>query len=81
MPGAGAVHAQGVWIEGLTRPELRDAVAAGSHHRAHPHRHFDAVAYVFDTATGAVARIAVGAGPHGLAVWPQPGRIRSGTRA
>ncbi len=35
----------------------------------------DALVYVFATATGAVVhRIRVGAGPHGLCVYPQPGR-------
>ena len=35
--------------------------------------------YVFDTTTGAVlAKIKVGAGPHGLCVWPQPGRYSLG---
>ncbi|HEY3532685.1 MAG TPA: hypothetical protein VGL43_06165, partial [Casimicrobiaceae bacterium] len=36
---------------------------------------YDNVVYVFDTATGKVThRIKVDAGPHGLCVWPQPGR-------
>ena len=35
---------------------------------------FDNVAYAIDTATGAVREIPVGHEPHGLAVWPQPGR-------
>lgn len=35
---------------------------------------FDNVAYAIDTQTGAVREIAVGREPHGLAVWPQPGR-------
>ena len=34
--------------------------------------------YVFDTRTGAVKRIAVGKGPHGLCLFPQPGRINLG---
>jgi YVTN family beta-propeller protein len=35
--------------------------------------------YAFDTSTGALrARIPVGAGPHGLCVWPQPGRYSLG---
>ena len=34
--------------------------------------------YVIDTTTGAVRRIPVGAGPHGLCVFPQPGRISLG---
>ncbi|MHB8670214.1 MAG: YncE family protein [Acidimicrobiales bacterium] len=35
--------------------------------------------YGFDTTTGrVVARIRVGAGPHGMCVWPQPGRYSLG---
>lgn len=40
---------------------------------------YDNEVYVFDTATGGLmARIPVGSGPHGLAVWPQPGRYSLG---
>jgi YVTN family beta-propeller protein len=40
---------------------------------------YDRVVYVFDTATGALThRIAVGNEPHGLCVWPQPGRYSLG---
>lgn len=40
---------------------------------------YDAEVYAIDTATGRLrARIKVGAGPHGLAVWPQPGRFSLG---
>jgi YVTN family beta-propeller protein len=40
---------------------------------------YDSVVYVFDTTTGAViAKIPVDPGPHGLAVWPQPGRYSLG---
>jgi YVTN family beta-propeller protein len=39
---------------------------------------YDNEVYVFDTASGAVARIAVGQEPHGLTVWPQPGRYSLG---
>ncbi|MBD8881334.1 YncE family protein [Rhodanobacter sp. 7MK24] len=39
---------------------------------------FDDVVYAFDTATGSVRKIKVGAEPHGLAVWPQPGRYSLG---
>jgi DNA-binding beta-propeller fold protein YncE len=36
---------------------------------------FDHEVYCFDTSTGdLLARIGVGGGPHGLTVWPQPGR-------
>ena len=39
---------------------------------------YDDVVYVFDTASGAVQQIPVGQEPHGLAVWPQPGRYSLG---
>ena len=34
--------------------------------------------YVIDTRTGALKRIAVGTGPHGLCVFLQPGKISLG---
>lgn len=40
---------------------------------------FDNEVYVFDTATGQLThRIPVGRGPHGLTVWPQPGKYSLG---
>ena len=40
---------------------------------------YDSKVYVFDTNTGAVlAQIPVGSHPHGLTVWPQPGRYSLG---
>lgn len=40
---------------------------------------YDAEVYVFDTQTGRLThRIPVGREPHGLAVWPQPGRYSLG---
>jgi YVTN family beta-propeller protein len=39
---------------------------------------YDNVVYMFDTTTGAVQKIPVGKEPHGLAVWPQPGRYSLG---
>ena len=39
---------------------------------------FDDVVYRFDTASGAVDKIKVGREPHGLTVWPQPGRYSLG---
>jgi hypothetical protein len=40
---------------------------------------YDAVVYAIDTRNGKLrARIAVGEGPHGLCVWPQPGRYSLG---
>ena len=39
---------------------------------------YDDVIYRFDTTSGAVEQIKVGAEPHGLTVWPQPGRYSLG---
>jgi YVTN family beta-propeller protein len=39
---------------------------------------YDDVVYVLDTTTGAVVTIPVGKEPHGLTVWPQPGRYSLG---
>jgi YVTN family beta-propeller protein len=39
---------------------------------------YDNVVYAFDTTTGAVKTIPVGKEPHGLTVWPQPGRYSLG---
>ena len=39
---------------------------------------YDDVVYRFDTDTGAVDKVKVGREPHGLTVWPQPGRYSLG---
>ena len=39
---------------------------------------YDNVVYAIDTDTGSVATIPVGREPHGLTVWPQPGRYSLG---
>jgi YVTN family beta-propeller protein len=39
---------------------------------------YDSSVYVINTTTGAVNTIAVGTQPHGLSVWPQPGRYSVG---
>jgi DNA-binding beta-propeller fold protein YncE len=40
---------------------------------------YDAVVYAISTLSGRLLhRINVGLGPHGLAVWPQPGRYSIG---
>lgn len=39
---------------------------------------FDDVVYAIDTTTGAVKQVKVGAEPHGLTVWPMPGRYSLG---
>ncbi|RWA71706.1 YncE family protein [Mesorhizobium sp.] len=39
---------------------------------------FDSEVYMVDTTSGAVTKIRVGLEPHGLTVWPQPGRYSQG---
>lgn len=39
---------------------------------------FDSEVYMFDTTSGAVTKIRVGVEPHGLTLWPQPGRYSQG---
>jgi YVTN family beta-propeller protein len=39
---------------------------------------FDRLVYAIDTSTGAVKTIPVGTEPHGLTIWPQPGRYSLG---
>ena len=39
---------------------------------------FDGVVYRIDTTTGEVAKVPVGRQPHGLTIWPQPGRYSLG---
>ena len=39
---------------------------------------YDDVVYRFSTESGAVDKIKVGREPHGLTVWPQPGRYSFG---
>ena len=39
---------------------------------------FDDVVYRIDTTSGAVDKVKVGKEPHGLTVWPQPGRYSLG---
>ncbi len=39
---------------------------------------FNDMVYAFDTTTGHVTKIRVGRGPHGVCVWPQPGRYSLG---
>jgi YVTN family beta-propeller protein len=64
-------------LPGGGSPDMGNLDAAGAH--LWLSGRFDSEVYEFDTATGAlVARIPVGRGPHGLTVWPQPGRYSLG---
>jgi YVTN family beta-propeller protein len=75
-PAADAVTA--TWsIPGGGSPDMGGVSADGS--RLWLSGRFDSAVYVFDTADGQLlARIAVPAGPHGLCVFPQPGRFSLG---
>jgi YVTN family beta-propeller protein len=63
-------------IPGGGSPDMGNVSADGS--RLWLSGRYDRVVYVIDTATGAVNTIPVGREPHGLAVWPQPGRYSVG---
>lgn len=64
IPGGGSPDMGGVTADG------KELWLSGRYH---------GMVYVFDTSTGKVThRIRVEAGPHGLCVWPQPGRFSLG---
>jgi DNA-binding beta-propeller fold protein YncE len=64
-------------IPGGGSPDMGGVSADGS--RLWVSGRYDAVVYVFDTTNGALlAKIPVPAGPHGLSVFPQPGRYSLG---
>ena len=63
-------------IPGGGSPDMGNVSADGGH--LWLSGRYDDVVYDFDTRTGAVVKIAVGTQPHGLTVWPQPGRASFG---
>lgn len=63
-------------IPGGGSPDMGNVSADGKH--LWLSGRFDDVVYRVDTASGAVDFIKVGKQPHGLAVWPQPGRYNLG---
>ena len=63
-------------VPGGGSPDMGNVSADGKH--LWLSGRYDDVVYRFDTSTGAVDFIAVGKQPHGLAVWPQPGRYNLG---
>ena len=66
-----------VWpIPGGGSPDMGNVSADGRH--LWLSGRFDDVVYAIDTATGDVKTIPVGREPHGLTVWPQPGRYSLG---
>ena len=66
-----------VWpIPGGGSPDMGDVSGDGK--RLWLSGRFDDVVYAFDTTSGHVDQIPVGHTPHGLCVWPQPGRYSLG---
>ncbi len=63
-------------IPGGGSPDMGNVTADGK--RLWLSGRFDNVVYDIDTASGAVGSIPVGLEPHGLTVWPQPGRYSLG---
>jgi YVTN family beta-propeller protein len=63
-------------IPGGGSPDMGNVSADGS--KLWLSGRYDNVVYVIDTTSGAVTTIPVGREPHGLAVWPQPGRYSLG---
>jgi YVTN family beta-propeller protein len=65
------------WIPGGGSPDMGGVSADG--HTLWLSGRYNAEVYAIDTRTGKeLARIKVGSGPHGLAVYPQPGRYSLG---
>jgi YVTN family beta-propeller protein len=70
-------HVTTTWpVPGGGSPDMGNVSADGKH--LWLSGRFDNVVYRFDTTTGAVDVIKVGLEPHGLTVWPQPGRYSLG---
>jgi YVTN family beta-propeller protein len=63
-------------IPGAGSPDMGNVSVDGKH--LWLSGRYDNVVYVIDTTTGAVKSIPVGREPHGLTVWPQPGRYSLG---
>ena len=64
-------------LPGKTSPDMGNVSADGT--RLWLSGRYNSSVYVIDTTTGhLIKQIAVGAGPHGLCVWPQPGRYSLG---
>ena len=63
-------------IPGGGSPDMGNVSADGRH--LWLSGRFDGVVYRIDTETGEVAKVPVGRQPHGLTIWPQPGRYSLG---
>ncbi len=75
---AATLKVSALWkIPGGGSPDMGDVSADGS--QLWLAGRYNSEVYVFDTRTGKVIKkIPVGNGPHGLCVWPQPGRFSLG---
>ena len=63
-------------VEGGGSPDMGNVSADGKY--LWLSGRYDDVVYRFDTESGAVDKVKVGREPHGLTVWPQPGRYSLG---
>lgn len=63
-------------VPGGGSPDMGNVSADGKH--LWLSGRYDNVVYRFDTSSGAVDQVKVGIEPHGLTVWPQPGRYSLG---
>jgi YVTN family beta-propeller protein len=63
-------------IPGAGSPDMGNVSVDGKH--LWLSGRYDNVVYVIDTTSGEIRTIAVGREPHGLTVWPQPGRYSLG---
>ena len=63
-------------IPGGGSPDMGNVSADGRH--LWLSGRFDGVVYRIDTTTGEVGKVKVGTQPHGLTIWPQPGRYSLG---
>jgi YVTN family beta-propeller protein len=75
---AATLKVTALWkIPGGGSPDMGGVTADGS--QLWLSGRYSDLVYVFDTRTGAVIHtVTVGQGPHGLTVWPQPGRYSLG---
>jgi DNA-binding beta-propeller fold protein YncE len=75
---AATLKVRSLWrIPGGGSPDMGGVSADGS--RLWLSGRSDGVVYVFNTTTGRIQhKIRVGRGPHGLCLWPQPGRFSLG---
>ncbi|BEP13578.1 hypothetical protein acdb102_18890 [Acidothermaceae bacterium B102] len=65
------------WIPGDASPDMGNVNAAGT--VLWLSGRYNSEVYALDTTTGAlIARVKTGVGPHGVCVWPQPGRYSLG---